>query len=235
MEKHRKFLLFFSLLVLLFLVSCKQIDVPREPTPPDRQGAFVGKAVAALRAYPDWAAKPNKMFVYPEEIEYDDELRVKILDYEFIYRFGYYFNTVDGIWELFELEGEPKIKDWYVGKTARAIIEITDDIFQIGENYIVLYACDKVGDFFECNDNKWMLTYFRVMPEEDYDVYVIETDIGDFEFLTSRREKRTLAGEEMKIFIAEYITEDDDKATVEVAKVSNKEQAKRALKELSKK
>ena len=74
MELNRKTIIFFSLLlILVFLTACEKIDLPEEPTPPGRQGAFIGKAVAALRPYPQWAAKPSKMFVYPEEIEYDHD------------------------------------------------------------------------------------------------------------------------------------------------------------------
>jgi len=115
MKLKLKFLTFLVFLILILLTACEKVDVPNEPLPPGRQGASIGKAVAALRAYPYWAAKPDKMFVFPEEIEYDDELKVKILDHDFIYRFGYYFNSEDNFWEMFELEDGMKIKDWYVG------------------------------------------------------------------------------------------------------------------------
>ena len=226
----RKYLVFFSFLILLlFLTACEEVHLPGEPTPPGRQGAFVGQAIAGFRAYPDWAAQPDRMFVYPEELEYDSELNVKIIDYDYIYRFGYYFNTEDNLWEMFELEDGMKAEDWYLDKVARAEIEVDRDVFQIGENYIVLYGCDKAGEYFDCNENKWMLTYFIVVPEEDYDNWIIEDDIDDFLFLSSRREKRTLAGARIKVYIAEYM-KDNDKATVEVATAASIAQAKRLLK-----
>ena len=55
---------------------------------------------------------------------------------------------------MFELEDGEREEDWYLGKSAMAEIEITDYTFEMGENYIVLYACDKEGDYFDCNENK---------------------------------------------------------------------------------
>jgi len=74
-----------------------------------------------------------------------------------------------------------------------------------------------------------MLTYFKVEPEEPFDNYVIEDDIDEFIFLNSNMERRSLAGKKMRVYMAEYMM-DNDKATVEVATVLNMDQAKRILK-----
>ncbi len=215
---------------LFLLVSCETLNLPESPKPPGRQGPFYGRAVMGLHAFPDWAAEPKNLFVYPEEVEFEDELRVKVMNYDYVYRFAYYFDKRSNLWEMFELEDGMKLKDWYVGRSARGDIDITRDIFEEGENYVVAYACNKAGDYFDCNENKWMLTFFKVVRDADFEKWIIEEDIGDFIFLTSKREREEYSGEELKVYIAEYM-KDNDKAIVEITQVDTMSAAKAFLKQ----
>jgi hypothetical protein len=227
--KKNKIKIFLIFLLLLFLISCKkEIDLPKTPGYPGESEGLFGKAAAMFKTYPDWAAKPDRMFVYPEQIEFDEELRVRILDYDFIYRFGYYFNTKEKKWELFELTGDKRVQDWYLGRTARTTIDIEPDIFQKGDNFLVLYACNKKDGYFDCNDNKWMLTFFTVTKDYYYEDFLIEEDIDDFIFIASKKETRKLSGETIRVYIAEYMKE-NEKATVEITRMKTTEAAKRFL------
>ncbi len=224
----KKGIIALTLVFLLFVIACEEANLPTSPKAPGRQGPLLGRAVEGLHAFPDWAARPKNMFVYPEDIGYQEFLRAKILEYDFIYRFGYYFNTRSSIWEMFELADGKKLKDWYIGKTAKADIKITRDTFDIGENYVVLYGCNKLDEGFECNDNQWMLTFFRVLPEEPYSNWVSEDDESDFVFLSSKKEQRTFSGERVMTYTAEYV-KDNDKAIVEITEVETMSAAKAIL------
>lgn len=223
MKIRKNILKFFLLtLILLFLISCKTEELPQSPKMPGQNGIMAGKAAQAttFKAYPSWAAKPENMFLLPESLEFGDSIRVKIIDYDFIYRYGYYFNPHEHRWVMFELEDGKKAEDWYLGKTAKATLEIHREDFERGENYLVLYACNKADGYFDCHENKWMLTYFRILDEgeEDIDDYIIDEDIDDFILLSKKVDSIKINDKKITTYEADYL-KDNEKLNVKIAEL----------------
>jgi len=155
-----------TLLVILAvaLTACGGSD-ELPPTPPPPGGKVtVGGAIAGMAAgMPSWAAPPRNIALTPKEAFYNDGVLVSVSDYDYIYSNAYIFNSQVRTWQKLVLEGE-KTQEWISGQ-AIASINIDESTFAEGDNYVVVYACDKANGNWDCNAQKWMLATFTVQGE----------------------------------------------------------------------
>lgn len=172
---------------LSFLYGCEE-QLP--PPPPIPGQISAGSAVAGMAAgMPSWASSPINVAITPSEAYYGDGIVVSASHFDYIYKNAYAFNSKTRVWERFSLEGDA-VKDW-IKEQAIGSIPVTANRFDVGENYIVVYACSKVGSKWACNENKWMLVRFNVkgsatgaIPElANVDQYVINEPIIPFSIL----------------------------------------------------
>lgn len=172
------------IVLLLALVGCEE-QLPPPPPIPGQIG--VGGAIAGMAsAKPAWASDPLNVAVTPLEAYYGDGVVVSTSHFDYIYKNGYVFNSKARIWERFDLQGE-SVKDW-IKDQAIGSVPITSERFSAGENYLVVYACSKVGSNWDCNNQKWMLVKFYVkgsatgaIPElANVDKYVINAPVNPF-------------------------------------------------------
>ncbi|MBW2969713.1 hypothetical protein KY319_01180, partial [Candidatus Woesearchaeota archaeon] len=180
----------------LMLMSCAKEtdDLPPLPPPPGGD-AGVGRAVAGMAiSLPNWAAQARNVALAPAKPYYGDGVVVSVSDFDYIYKNGYFFNSKLRSWEKFDLQGE-LVQDWLKGQGV-ASVAVTADKFETGDNYLVVYACKKVGKDWDCNNKKWMLVTFNVMgaaggitPEmENVDKFVVKS-ISPFELMSTFAEK----------------------------------------------
>ncbi len=152
----------FSLIVilLLMLAACGD-ELPPSPPPPGGE-VSAGRALAGMAgAMPKWAAEAKNVAVTPAQPYWGDGVVVSASNFDYIYSNGYFFNSKMRTWEKFTLQGE-QVKDWLKGQ---AIGSLTVDAgkFEQGDNYLVIYACNKSGSQWDCNGKRWMLVIFKVM------------------------------------------------------------------------
>lgn len=176
-----------AILTVLLLTACGPDLPPQPPMPGQAIHASVGGAIAGLASrLPTWAAEPHNIVLNPEEAAFGDGIILTISDYDYIYKNGYYFDTQHRQWKQFSIEGET-IQNW-IKNNGIATIPISESYFQAGENYLVVYACNKAGQDWDCNNNKWMVAGFNVLapeiPEvqlENVEQYIINEPIQTFQ------------------------------------------------------
>lgn len=212
------------ILVLILAIGCQtqmkeeqqdkeqKMDLPPPPPLPGGQATFgVGKAIDT-GALPPWAAQANKMEVSPSEVFPGNPITLKLYEYDYIYQYAYYFNQQTKTWEKTNLFGAERTEDWIKGSAASSIQTNTEK-FQYGENYIVAYACNKIGDTWACNNNKWMIEAFNLKekptetqaPEkEDATKYVLAKPITPFTFQTAKAEEDNFEEVLVMRYDAEY-------------------------------
>jgi len=179
-----------AIILAILLTACGP-DLPPQPSAPGQAThavqAGVGGAIAGLATQlPSWAAQPVNIQLNPQEGIFGDGLILSVSDYDYIYKNGYYFDTQHDQWKQFGIQGE--IIDNWVKNEGVATISLSESYFKAGENYLVVYACNKTGNAWDCNDNKWMVLRFTVSaPEipdvqlENVDAYIINAPIQTFQ------------------------------------------------------
>jgi len=146
-------MLFISMLIF----GCSSQDLPPEP------GAFTGSG-QATGALPDWAADPGSKFSMGQARVMMQggvgKVKAKVTGDQYVYNQGYVY--MNGNWEPFSFSEEALEGSNWIGGTANADIDVTQDQMPEGKYYMVAYSCSKVADLWECNGNKWMLQSFDV-------------------------------------------------------------------------
>ncbi len=178
------------LAVLLLLAACAAQDLPPTPPPPGASVSTAGRAFAGMAgAMPDWAAPPVNVQVTPSSASYGDSVIVSVNN-DFVYEFGYFYNSQVRSWEKFNLQGE-KNQNWLLDR-AVGNIPISETKFATGANYVVIYACSKSGSDWNCNNNKWMLVTIDVaagagaIPESaNINQFVINSEITPFKVMST--------------------------------------------------
>lgn len=189
----RKFIVIMALMAVALACAPAQ-DLPPSPSPPG--GAVgVGQAVAGLAgAMPSWAASPKNVVLTPQTAYYNDAIIVNVDNFDYIYQNGYFFNSKARTWQRFALQGE-KAQEW-VKASAIGSVQVSPDVFAEGENFVVVYACSKVGGRWDCNDDRWMLAKFVVegsatgeVPDEaNVEEFIVSKLIPPFELLSTGAE-----------------------------------------------
>ncbi len=204
-----KKLAIISILFLVLLVSCSEELPPTPPPPGGSSGA--GKAIAGMAgALPTWAADAKNVAITPPQPYYGDGVVVSVSNFDYIYQNGYFFNSQSRTWEKFQLQGE-LVKDW-VKTQGIGSVAIDPTKFKEGDNYLVIYACAKVGSDWDCNNRKWMLVIFKVMgsatgaiPElANVDKFVINNVVPPFVVLNTGAEKDNFADINVIRYDAKY-------------------------------
>jgi hypothetical protein len=155
----KKLILPIALLFLLVACGSGMSELPPTPKPPG--ASSVGKAIAGMAgAMPTWAAPPLNIAVTPDKPYYGDGVIISVSNFDFIYSNAYYFNSRARVWEKFQLDGE-RAEDWVKGQGIGST-DISEVKFAEGENYVVVYACNKTNSKWDCNGGKWMLAKFDV-------------------------------------------------------------------------
>lgn len=200
-------MILFSLVILLGLIGCQQLqqekqeekkyyeDLPPTPRPPGQTAIGIGKAIGT--AIPPWAAPAKKMEVEPKEIFPGNQVTLNLFEYQYIYQNAYIFNQKTQIWEKISLFGGERTDEW-IKNSAATSFNADLNKFRYGDNYVVAYACNKLGKTWTCNNNKWMLTSFLLkekpvnakVPEKQITTeYVLATNIAPFQFQTAKTEE----------------------------------------------
>ncbi len=185
--------------LMLFLLSACEEELPPSPPPPGGDSG-AGRAIAGMAgALPTWAADAKNVAITPAQPYYGDGVVVSVSNFDYIYQNGYVFNSQSRVWEKFALQGE-LVKDW-VKTQGIGSVTIDQTKFKEGDNYLVIYACAKVGSDWDCNNRKWMLVIFTVMgsatgaiPElANVDQFVINRAIPPFVVIGTTAEKDNFA------------------------------------------
>lgn len=179
------------LIAMLMLTSCGK-DLPDTPTMPGQATFGIGGAIAGV-ALPNWAAEPVNVDLQPTNTTYGDGIIVTVNNYDYIYKNAYLFNSQQKVWEKIQLDGE--LEENWVKNTGIATISVSEQKFKEGDNYIVVYGCNKIGDSWNCNGKKWMLMNFQVnapvIPEttvENVDDYIINAQIPPLSIVSTQGE-----------------------------------------------
>jgi hypothetical protein len=185
--------------LMLFLLSACEEELPPSPPPPGGDSG-AGRAIAGMAgALPTWAADAKNVAITPAQPYYGDGVVVSVSNFDYIYQNGYVFNSQSRVWEKFSLQGE-QVKDW-VKTQGIGSVSIDQTKFKEGDNYLVIYACAKVGSDWDCNNRKWMLVIFKVMgsatgaiPElANVDQFVLNRAIPPFVVIGTTAEKDNFA------------------------------------------
>lgn len=184
----------FPIILLVLLAACSD-ELPPTPPPPGQAGG-IGKAIAGMAgAMPAWAAEAKNVAVTPTQVYLNDGIIVTASEYNYIYSNGYFFNSKNRVWEKFPLQGELQ-KDWVKGQAVSSLA-ISPEKFSEGDNFLVIYACNKQAGTWDCNGKKWMLVPFKVLgsakgqiPEmANIEKFVINKGIEPFAILKTNAEK----------------------------------------------
>jgi hypothetical protein len=184
----------YIIALLMLLIACAE-ELPPSPPPPSGE-VSVGRAIAGMAgAMPGWAAMPRNVAITPPQAYFGDGVVVSVSNFDYIYSNGYYFNSQTRAWEKFALQGE-QTDAWLKGQ-AIGSIAINASKFKEGDNYLVVYACSKVGGEWDCNGKKWMLVIFKVLgsatgaiPElANVDQFVVNSPIPPFTPIATTAEK----------------------------------------------
>lgn len=199
----------FAVMLLFLLVACKE-ELPPSPPPPGGD-AGVGRAIVGMAgAMPAWAAGAKNVAVTPAEAYYGDGVVVSVSNFDYIYSSGYLFNSQTRVWEKFQLQGE--LAENWVKMQAIGSVAIDQAKFKEGDNYLVIYACSKVGGAWDCNNKKWMLVIFKVVgsatgaiPElANVNQFVINQPVGPFVVIGTTAEKDNFADINVIRYDAKY-------------------------------
>jgi parallel beta-helix repeat protein len=131
------------------------------PPEPGLPSVITGRAIEYL---PSWATEnPRQLrlvMLSPQE------LGLVVGNADYVYKTGYVYTKFGKV--PFDIEGN-LIPDsnWLRGNGTKVIYIYPED-FEFGENYAVVYACTKIQDGFDCNDNKWLLGRFNVSRDGLY-------------------------------------------------------------------
>jgi len=177
------------LIMLASLLTACGDQLPPTPPPPG-MATGVGGAIAGLAGQmPNWAAQPVNAILTPTDVKLGGSVMLTVSEYDYIYNKGYYFDSQRKNWVPFTLSGE-LVEDW-IKNQAVASMAVSEAKFAPGENYILTYACKKVGGQWDCNGNRWMLLKFNAMAPEKPDVvitgienHIIPQNIQSFEFVS---------------------------------------------------
>ncbi len=193
-----KYLAIIAVLFLFLLSACEE-ELPPSPPPPGGDSS-AGRAIAGMAgALPTWAADAKNVAITPAQPYYGDGVVVSVSNFDYIYQNGYVFNSQSRVWEKFALQGE-LVKDW-VKTQGIGSVSIDQAKFKEGDNYLVIYACAKIGSDWDCNNRKWMLVIFKVMgsatgaiPElANVDQFVLNRPIPPFVVIGTTAEKDNFA------------------------------------------
>lgn len=183
------------LAILLFALASCGDDLPPSPPPPG-QSAGVGGAIAGLAgAMPSWAAEARNVAITPRQVYFNDGVIIAVSGYDYIYSNGYFFNAKSRVWERFTLQGE-LTQDW-IKSQAIASIAVSPEKFVEGDNYVVIYGCNKGQGGWDCNNKRWMLIPFKILgfakgqiPElANVDQFVVNSGIPPFAITKTGAEK----------------------------------------------
>jgi len=135
------------------LVACGE-ELPPSPPQPGRisGAAIVGQA-------PAWAAPANGISILPSPVHQGQTAIITILGFGAVYPKAYYYTKKTGAWKEISLQGN-MTSNW-ITSTTTGIIPITAD-FEDGKGYVIVYACARVANSWDCNNNHWMLEEFTV-------------------------------------------------------------------------
>jgi len=150
-------------------------ELPPEPGSP---GAPTGEAYAYYEGY----APPIDVFNGDEEIYFLDPKIVSVVEGEevfyvdldvqhsgptsYIYKYGYYYNSMNQLWERFEFMDDTVAGSNWIKEDASTTLRLSRDQFLPGENYVVAYSCKKHNREWKCgcestsNCGMWMLQNF---------------------------------------------------------------------------
>lgn len=147
--------LFAMLAVCMFVLAACGEELP--PSPPN-PGGFTGSAIVGLA--PSWAAVAQGMRILPSPVSKGQTAVVSVAGFDTVYPKGFYYTKKTGAWKEFSLRGTVS-GEWIAG-TASGLIS-TNDLDE-GKVYVIVYACQRFTDEWECNKNQWMLDEFTVGP-----------------------------------------------------------------------
>ena len=214
--------IFLTLIVIIFLLGCQTQEGQKEgyddlPPPPPMPGgqAVYGVGMAGYSSsMPPWAITPRNMDLSPTEAFPGKTLTLRVSE-QYIYKDAYYFNQQTKTWENLALFGPDTAGDWIKNSAATSIT--ADERFTQGENYIVVYACQKMANIWSCNNNKWMLTSFNIKEKPQTDApqhqqssdMVIQASILPFIFETSKSEEDNFNEVMVMRYDAEYFAPDE--------------------------
>jgi uncharacterized lipoprotein NlpE involved in copper resistance len=193
------------LILLLILFGCQQTkeeqekkyyeDLPPPPPLPGETSIMAGKAIAT--AIPPWASPAIGFTIEPKEVFPDNPITLRVFEYQYIYQDAYYFNQKKHNWEKISLFGGERTEEW-IKNSAATSFTADNEKFEYGDNYAVVYACNKIGTFWECNNNKWMINNFYLKekpidseaPEKkDTFTYIHALPINSFNFQAAKSEE----------------------------------------------
>ena len=218
-NKSLKLLIILSIFALLVLSACK--DLPPSPPPLGEPG--IGKAIVGMATgKPTWAAEPKGITLTPPEVKLGEGLVVSVTNFNFIFSKAYFFDSVMREWRPFSLSGE-KIDSW-IKNSALGAITVKKSSFKPGDNFIVVYACNKAGRKWDCNGRRWMLAKFTVKEEKvkkitGADKYIISKTIMPFELIETGGEPDDFEGIPNTRYDARY--KDAETGLIVVAHVFN--------------
>lgn len=174
---NRKWFIFF-LVSFFLLISCTpETDVPPEPPSIDAGSALAGQAYRAGVCYTaeqlQASFSPADIITVNEPVIAGNELRVEVSHNKFIYLQGHLLKNCDQ-WQSFEFsptENSRRQGSRWIQVTNRDAVGATytlpiDETFSTdGSHYVLAYACRRVGNQWDCHDNRFMLVEFRVQEE----------------------------------------------------------------------
>lgn len=204
--------LIITLLLVFSLTACSSEELP--PGPPPVGGSGYGQAVAGLAgAMPNWAAPARNLVATPAQGFYGDNIIISASNYDYIYKNAYIFNSQVRVWEKTTLQGDA-VQDWLRGQAIGGI-NLDPTKFKEGDNYLVVYACNKSGEIWECNDRKWMLLGFKVnakagaIPELAYvNQFLINSGVPPFAIMGVTAEKDNFTETGKTVPVADVIRYD---------------------------
>lgn len=166
-----KKIIFGVLLVCLslMLVSCGPSEFPPEPPAPGETGegdrAVAGQAYTAALGSAGYAEP--KTFTISQEIvdvvgsSSTADLVLNVAGDTYIYQKGYQTDTAGG-WQPFTFPQVTEGSSSWIKTSASTTLAIGSDNAVEGDNYVVAYACSRVGGTWNCHGNKWMIHAFTV-------------------------------------------------------------------------
>jgi hypothetical protein len=122
---------------------------------------------AAHSVYPSFAAPESRFTINGNTISVSDTA---------IYKTGYY-SINGGDWQDFTLTGTTLNGSWLSSSATYTL-----PTFPAGENYIVIYSCNKTSGVWDCHDNKWQLQIINITASSSSFSWTGELmNNGDFE------------------------------------------------------
>ncbi len=167
-----KRIIFGVLLVILslVLVSCGSSEFPPEPPAPgetgDTQGAVAGQAYNPALGELGYADPTGSFLINRDNLELvgaaaTADLYLQVSGESYVYSIGYRTNKL-GEWEQFTFPGVGVSGSNWLEASAAATLSLDSTNSVEGENYVVAYACTRVGGTWDCHGSKWMIHAFVV-------------------------------------------------------------------------